>query len=792
MFKENFIYLRKTKKITQEKLAKDLKVSRQTISKWENGEVVPDSYNLIEISKYFSIKVQDLIMTDLSEIYDVKSVVEELPEEVNIDIKAETQIDKLIDSQVNKKAKIKSSKKKIILILVLIAGLISIMFSFKDQLFSYKNEVIIDEPIQEPEETLIDYSKLLSAGREFSVYIDQNGKVVGFGDNTYKQLNVDNWSDIVQISAGGFHTLGLKSDGTVVATGYNNFKQIDVGTWSNIKQVSGGRYHSLGLKEDGTVLCVGENQYGAGNVSSWSNIIQVSAGRYNSYGLKSDGSVVSTENNEYGQANITTWSDIKQISSGTYQVLGLKSDGSVVCAGGQKGDGVCNVSSWSDIKQVVGAGYHSIGLKNDGTVVAVGNNERGQLDVSGWKDVVAVSGGRYHTIGLTKENQFLSLGLDEDENKIITGEEDNNPDDNDNEPSKGEKTYKTVDGGEIIVLETEERNTINEVKYSRSDYQLDFVTDKSLFIKAKCSWKLENNETGTEEYITYLHKGKFTNSFKDYLFSINECLYGKIQFSLAETTDEKSYTEYYKISTWIVAKDEYSGKDDFKKLFLDYSTLDISSNYDITSNFPGRLDISENKNGENLDLSYNLDYSYHIAKKYEYPQLNIKTVLTNYTTTEWASNIPDNFELNKTYYACNSVHNPKEDTQYFEGSDLITKCTPFTLSDIRLGLRPAHESQMQYGTIKYGYSQIWMSERTDGKFKITIEVPEFGINYDYEVKDVYTINIIDEIDDKITFSSSAQSEFKVYVKVVAKGVGNYLSSDPYEFTLTLKKLDFTN
>ena len=187
----NFIYLRKTKKITQEKLAKDLKVSRQTISKWENGEVVPDSYNLIEISKYFSIKVQDLIMTDLSEIYDVKSVVEELPEEVNIDIKAETQIDKLIDSQVNKKAKIKSSKKKIILILVLIAGLISIMFSFKDQLFGYKNEVIIDEPIQEPEETLIDYSKLLSAGREFSVYIDQNGKVVGFGDDTYKQLNFE-------------------------------------------------------------------------------------------------------------------------------------------------------------------------------------------------------------------------------------------------------------------------------------------------------------------------------------------------------------------------------------------------------------------------------------------------------------------------------------------------------------------------------------------------------------------------------------------------------------------------
>ena len=48
VFSKNIIYLRKKYKLTQEELGKKLNVSRQTISKWEKGEVVPDSYNLID------------------------------------------------------------------------------------------------------------------------------------------------------------------------------------------------------------------------------------------------------------------------------------------------------------------------------------------------------------------------------------------------------------------------------------------------------------------------------------------------------------------------------------------------------------------------------------------------------------------------------------------------------------------------------------------------------------------------------------------------------------------------
>lgn len=47
---KNIRHLRKQKKITQEQLAEMMSVSRQTISKWEAGEVIP------ELDKYSGFK----------------------------------------------------------------------------------------------------------------------------------------------------------------------------------------------------------------------------------------------------------------------------------------------------------------------------------------------------------------------------------------------------------------------------------------------------------------------------------------------------------------------------------------------------------------------------------------------------------------------------------------------------------------------------------------------------------------------------------------------------------------
>lgn len=53
--------LRKKKNISQEKLANDLLISRQTISKWESDIVSPDIKNIEIISKYFEVSADYLI-----------------------------------------------------------------------------------------------------------------------------------------------------------------------------------------------------------------------------------------------------------------------------------------------------------------------------------------------------------------------------------------------------------------------------------------------------------------------------------------------------------------------------------------------------------------------------------------------------------------------------------------------------------------------------------------------------------------------------------------------------------
>ena len=58
---EKLMNLRKTKGISQEELADKLNVTRQTISKWELDQTVPDMNKLIEISKFFEISLDELI-----------------------------------------------------------------------------------------------------------------------------------------------------------------------------------------------------------------------------------------------------------------------------------------------------------------------------------------------------------------------------------------------------------------------------------------------------------------------------------------------------------------------------------------------------------------------------------------------------------------------------------------------------------------------------------------------------------------------------------------------------------
>lgn len=53
--------LRKGEGLSQEELGEKLGVSRQTISKWESASAYPDMLNLVAISRYFGVSVDNLI-----------------------------------------------------------------------------------------------------------------------------------------------------------------------------------------------------------------------------------------------------------------------------------------------------------------------------------------------------------------------------------------------------------------------------------------------------------------------------------------------------------------------------------------------------------------------------------------------------------------------------------------------------------------------------------------------------------------------------------------------------------
>ena len=67
-FGENLYTLRKASKMSQEDLAEKVDVSRQSVSKWENGEAYPEMDNILKLCKIFHCKINDLIHEDLQDI----------------------------------------------------------------------------------------------------------------------------------------------------------------------------------------------------------------------------------------------------------------------------------------------------------------------------------------------------------------------------------------------------------------------------------------------------------------------------------------------------------------------------------------------------------------------------------------------------------------------------------------------------------------------------------------------------------------------------------------------------
>lgn len=239
----------------------------------------------------------------------------------------------------------------------------------------------------------------------------KSGTIIKAGSDLSGQHNTYNWTDIVAIAAGDYHTVGLRTDGSVVAVGHNNFGQCDTSNWTDIVAIAAGTYHTVGIQADGSVIAVGDNGFHQCDTSSWTDIVAVAAGKLHTVGLRADGSVVAVGYREFQQLNTSGWTDIVAIAAGNYHTVGLRANGSVVAVGDNSNQQL-NTNSWTDIVSIAAGAIHTVGLRTDGTVTAVGSNSNNQRNTSGmgWTNIVAIAAGYDHTIGLRSDGSVVATG----------------------------------------------------------------------------------------------------------------------------------------------------------------------------------------------------------------------------------------------------------------------------------------------------------------------------------------------------------------------------------------------
>ncbi|MCD7824584.1 MAG: helix-turn-helix domain-containing protein [Clostridiaceae bacterium] len=61
----NLKYLRESRGLSQEDIAKNVNVSQKAVSAWEHGKRVPKIETIVEIAQYFEVSLDELVLTEL-------------------------------------------------------------------------------------------------------------------------------------------------------------------------------------------------------------------------------------------------------------------------------------------------------------------------------------------------------------------------------------------------------------------------------------------------------------------------------------------------------------------------------------------------------------------------------------------------------------------------------------------------------------------------------------------------------------------------------------------------------
>lgn len=155
-FGENLYNLRKAAKMSQEKLAEKMEVTRQSVSKWENGESYPEMQKIMKLCNIFHCKINDLVHEDMVDIdsldEDIKMSVVKFKEEKQKKIKG---ISKAIYIMARIGKIVTTMAIPIIIILLVVTPIFISNIEVKDNMIVFKG-ARIDDKITITEETADD------------------------------------------------------------------------------------------------------------------------------------------------------------------------------------------------------------------------------------------------------------------------------------------------------------------------------------------------------------------------------------------------------------------------------------------------------------------------------------------------------------------------------------------------------------------------------------------------------------------------------------------------------------
>ena len=72
IFADKLIRLRKQAGLSQEELASELNISRQSVSKWEQAQSISDLDKIIQLSTFFNVSTDYLIKDQIENGDDIK------------------------------------------------------------------------------------------------------------------------------------------------------------------------------------------------------------------------------------------------------------------------------------------------------------------------------------------------------------------------------------------------------------------------------------------------------------------------------------------------------------------------------------------------------------------------------------------------------------------------------------------------------------------------------------------------------------------------------------------------